>query len=84
LIDRGEGKMPGMKHNATDHSNALVPIYARGDGAYLFMKSIAGKDEKAAALWNNSGEYVENTTIFTVMKAAVQHPATEARENEKR
>jgi alkaline phosphatase len=65
--------MPDMKHNGTGHSNSLVPIYARGAKADLFLKLVKGKDEKAAAAWYISGEYVENTEIFAVMKAAVEY-----------
>ena len=72
LVDNGPGKMPGMKHNSTGHANCLVPIYARGAEAELFLKLVKGKDEKAAAAWNISGDYVENTEIFAVMKAAVE------------
>jgi alkaline phosphatase len=72
LVDSGPGKMPGIKHNGTGHSNSLVPIYARGAEADLFLKLLKGKDEKAAAAWNLSGDYVENTEISAVMKAAVE------------
>jgi alkaline phosphatase len=72
LVDNGPGKMPGMKHNYSGHGNSLVPIYARGADAELFEKLIKGKDEKAAAAWKISGEYVNNTDIFLVMKAALE------------
>jgi alkaline phosphatase len=75
LVDNGSGKMPGMKHNQSDHANSLVPIYARGMDAELFGKLIKGKDDKAAATWNISGEYVENTDIFNVMKTAMEREA---------
>jgi alkaline phosphatase len=61
-----------MKHNSNSHSNSLVPIYARGEDAELFPRLIKGKDEKAAAIWNISGEYVDDTDIFSVMKEAVK------------
>ena len=69
LQDRGEGKMPGMKYNGHGHSNSLVPLYARGPGSQRFAMLTKGKDTKAAACWNYSGQYVENTDIFAVMKA---------------
>jgi alkaline phosphatase len=72
LIDNGPGKMPGMKHNHTSHANSLVPIYAQGADAELFHKLIKGKDEKAAAAWKISGEFVDDTDIFQVMKAAME------------
>jgi alkaline phosphatase len=72
LIDNGAGKLPGMRHNHTSHTNSLVPIYARGKDAELFLKLIKGKDAKAAAVWNISGDYVDDTDIFAVMKAAIE------------
>jgi alkaline phosphatase len=75
LVDRGPGKMPGMKHNQTGHANCLVPLYARGAEAELFGKLVKGKDEMAAAVWNISGEYVDNTDVFRVMKAAMEQEA---------
>jgi len=72
LVDNGPGKMPGMRHNSNDHANSLVPIYARGTDAEYFKKLIKGKDERAAAVWHISGEYVDDTDIFAVMKAAME------------
>jgi alkaline phosphatase len=72
LVDNGPGKLPGMKHNHTGHANCLVPIFARGTDAELFLKLVKGKDEKAAAFWGISGDYVENSDIFQVMKAAME------------
>jgi alkaline phosphatase len=33
LINKGKGKMPGMKWNSGDHTNQLVPFFAKGSGA---------------------------------------------------
>lgn len=71
LEDRGPGKMPGLKYNSNGHANSLVPLYARGPGSQRFAKAIKGKDPAAAVLWLYSGEYVENTDIFAVMRAEV-------------
>ncbi|MCC6124586.1 MAG: alkaline phosphatase [Pirellulales bacterium] len=75
LVDNGPGKMPGMKHNHAGHANSLVPLYARGADAERFKKLVKGKDEMAAAVWNISGEYVDNTAVFRVMKAAMEREA---------
>ncbi len=71
LQDRGEGKVPGLKYNTHGHSNSLVPLYARGPGSRRFAELTKGKDSKAAACWNYSGNYVENAAIFTVMRAEI-------------
>jgi alkaline phosphatase len=72
LVDNGPGKLPGMRHNHTSHANSLVPIYARGKDAERIRPLIRGKDERAAAVWNISGDYVDDTDIFAVMKAALE------------
>jgi alkaline phosphatase len=75
LVDLGESEMPGMTYNSHGHSNSLVPLYARGPGAKRLTEMVKGKDEKAAAVWQYSGEYIDNTGIFTVMKAEVMPAA---------
>ena len=72
LEDRGQGKLPGLKYNSNGHSNSLVPLYARGPGSQQFVTLAKGPDEKAAAVWQFSGRYVDNTDVFTVMKAEVE------------
>jgi alkaline phosphatase len=72
LEDHGKDRMPGMRYNATSHSNSLVPLFARGANSDLFQQLIKGKDPTAAAVWKISGEYIDNTDIYYVMKTAVQ------------
>jgi alkaline phosphatase len=69
IRDNGPGRLPGMKYNSRYHSNSLVPLYARGPGSQRFAELVKGTDAKAAAVWHFSGKYVDNTDIFTVMKA---------------
>lgn len=47
--------------NSTGHSNSLIPIYAKGVGSSLFSRHTSGKDIVR-------GAYVDNTSIFRVMK----------------
>jgi alkaline phosphatase len=71
LEDRGPGKLPGMKYNSHGHSNSLVPLYARGPGSQRFAAWVKGKDTTAATCWRYSGQYVDNTDVFAVMRAEV-------------
>ena len=71
IEDFGPGHLPGMKYNSGDHSNGLVPLYARGPGSRRFAELTRGTDAKAAAVWHFSGKYVDNTDIFTVMEAEI-------------
>ncbi len=67
----GPGQQPGMRHNSHDHSNSLVPLYARGCGSPQFAELVKGTDAKAAEVWRISENYIDNTDVFTVMKAEV-------------
>ncbi|MBN1816954.1 MAG: alkaline phosphatase [Sedimentisphaerales bacterium] len=68
---RGKGKLPDAKHYATGHTNVLVPLYATGPGSEFFHALVDGVDTHAARAWQFSGQYVDNTDVFTVMKAAI-------------
>jgi len=71
IEDRGPGRLPGMKYNSHWHTNSLVPLYARGCGSQRFAELVKGTDAKAAAVWRFSGQYIDNTDIFMVMKEEV-------------
>jgi alkaline phosphatase len=49
ITNRGAGTMPGVRYNATGHSNSLVPLFARGVGSDLFGDFVDGYDATAAA-----------------------------------
>jgi alkaline phosphatase len=67
----GKGNLPGAKHFHSNHTNVLVPLFATGPGSALFDGLVDGVDEQAAKAWHISGRYVDNTDVFTVMKAAI-------------
>ncbi len=46
------------------HSNALVPLFAKGAGASLFSTQVRGKDPVR-------GLYIDNTSIFQVMNKSI-------------
>jgi alkaline phosphatase len=56
--------MPGLKYNSNGHSNHLVPVYAKGNGAELFSSLAARMDPVR-------GPYVDNTEVCQVMRAAM-------------
>ena len=53
------------------HPRALVPVFAKGLGADLFLDLVQGADAQAGSFWGLSGQYIDNTDIFTVMEAAM-------------
>lgn len=71
LVDRGPGKLPGLLYLSGGHSNSLVPLLTRGPGSESFTTLIRGRDPRAAKEWRFSGNYVDNTDIFKVMKREV-------------
>ncbi|MBN1457332.1 MAG: alkaline phosphatase [Sedimentisphaerales bacterium] len=69
--NNGLGKLPSAKYFHDYHTNVLVPLFAIGNGSKKFNELIDDNDPKAADVWQFSGDYVDNTDIFTVMKNAI-------------
>ncbi len=61
VVNNGKGKLPGAKYYSGRHTNALVPLYAKGPGAGLF-EDIARRRDPVY------GPFVDNTDIFRVMR----------------
>ena len=60
IIDNGVGNIPGLKYYSLDHTNQLVPLYAKGAGSEL-LNSYA--DE-----WDFvRGKYLQNSEIGQTM-----------------
>ena len=70
-INNGKGELPSVKYFHGGHTNVLVPMYAIGAGSEKFEGLVDGRDERAGREWRFSGEYVDNTDIFAVMKDAI-------------
>jgi alkaline phosphatase len=69
---RGKGRLPGVQYGSAGHTNALVPVLAKGAGAKRLLGLVDGVDERAGRFWGFSGEYVDNTDIFTLMLDALR------------
>jgi alkaline phosphatase len=63
LAGNGIGKLPAMEWHSRNHTNSLVPFFAKGAGAEQFNKTVDGNDPVR-------GPYIDNTdianTIFTL------------------
>jgi alkaline phosphatase len=57
LVDRGRGKMPGFRFNSTQHSNCLIPFFARGAGAEAFAGFAKGTDPFRGRYFDNAQVY---------------------------
>jgi alkaline phosphatase len=60
LVNNGKGEVPGHEWNSGNHTNSLVPFYARGSGARLFGDRVVGADPV-------HGKYIDNTSIAKVI-----------------
>lgn len=54
LTDHGKGVLPGMKFHSNDHSNSLVPFFARGAGSELYRHYADEYDEIRGPFLQNS------------------------------
>ncbi|KAF1015209.1 MAG: hypothetical protein GAK31_02699 [Stenotrophomonas maltophilia] len=74
LVNKGKGQLPGLTFRPTDnHSNALVPLWAKGAGADGFASRVRGTDAGYARhVGLNDGRYVDNTDVAAVIKVALQ------------
>ena len=62
--NNGAGVMPTMAWNSGDHSNQLVPFFAKGAGSEIFKKAADEKDPVR-------GAYLDNTEISKVIRTLI-------------
>ncbi|MCL2623527.1 MAG: alkaline phosphatase [Planctomycetaceae bacterium] len=63
IASNGCGRLPKMAFTSGDHTNSLVPFWAKGAGAEGIEEYFYGKDERAGRWWGFSGDYIDNTHI---------------------
>jgi alkaline phosphatase len=71
LLDRDAGHVPGYKWQHNGHSNQLLPLYARGPGANMFLTCANQRDVYTDQQGRTFGRgvYLDQTEIFAVMSA---------------
>ncbi len=62
IVSNGPGKLPAMEWHSKNHTNSLVPFFAKGAGAEKFTETIDGKDPLR-------GPYIDNTDIANTIFA---------------
>lgn len=75
--DNGVGVLPTAGYSSGDHTNALVPLYAKGAGADLFLTAIAGTDNQMSTRLGVDvafNQYVDITSVYGVMAGATAIP----------
>ena len=65
VISNGKGKLPKMQWNSKEHTNSLVPFYAKGRGSELFVDCVKDKDPVY-------GNYIDNTDMTKVIFALLE------------
>lgn len=61
LVSRGKGKMPEHIWHSGDHSNSIIPFFAKGTGSEFFLALAVGNDPLR-------GPYIDNTDIGKTLK----------------
>ena len=56
LANNGAGKLPGMEWHSGDHTNSLIPLFAKGDAARLLKRYAVQTDPVR-------GRYIDNTEL---------------------
>lgn len=79
IRNRGKGRVPGCQYGSGGHTNMLVPLRAIGAGSRQFDVLVDAVDSRAGRAWGFSGKVVDNTDVFTVIKAALA-PGSTSRE----
>ncbi|WP_295445622.1 alkaline phosphatase [uncultured Thiodictyon sp.] len=76
IRNHGAGQLPGVRWHTNKHANEIVLLRAIGAGSELFRARLAGQDPALrTVLGFNDGSYIDNTTVFAVMKDAMQPAA---------
>jgi alkaline phosphatase len=65
VVNYGAGNVPGMQWNFGEHTNQLIPFYAKGDDARWFKKAASLRDPI-------HGVYIDNTDIARIIFQVLQ------------
>jgi alkaline phosphatase len=71
IVDRGAGRVPEMSYNSKNHTNSLVPVFARGAASEPLARVVTGNDPVR-------GPYVDNTGVARVLFSALTGKPLEA------
>lgn len=64
IVNNGTGVLPGMEWNSGNHTNSIIPLYAKGDAARL-LNSYADESDPVR------GSYIDNTEIAKLIRQAM-------------
>jgi alkaline phosphatase len=66
-VNNGAGSLPGMQWNSVNHTNALIPFFAKGRGAKGFRKLADEHDPLR-------GAFLDNTELAKVILFYLSQP----------
>ncbi|MBK8477529.1 MAG: alkaline phosphatase [Opitutaceae bacterium] len=81
--NNGVGVLPTVGYSSGDHTNVLVPLYAKGAGAEAFLAATIGTDTQLATRYGVDAafnQYIDNTSVYDVVvgATAIPEPSTYA------
>ena len=56
IVNNGAGVLPGMEWHSSEHTNRLIPLFAKGDAGRFFRSYALGNDPV-------QGHYIDNTNL---------------------
>jgi alkaline phosphatase len=65
LVNRGRNQLPDMQWHSDSHTNHLIPLFAKGQGAERLLPLVRGHDPV-------HGPYVDNTAVAEAAFAAFE------------
>jgi alkaline phosphatase len=72
IQNNGKGSLPGVRWHYGTHTNENTLFFATGAGSDLFVQRVIGNDPYLLnGLKFNNGDYIDNTTVFDVMRDAM-------------
>lgn len=73
VVNRGAGNLPEVKWHFDNHSNELVPVWAKGPGAELLNEFSTGEDSNTALVgWGDQRRYHDNTDVARVLETVMK------------
>ena len=60
VVNNGAGNLPGMEWHSPDHTNSLIPLFAKGDAGRI-LRGYADGDDPVR------GDYLDNTELGEVL-----------------
>ncbi len=75
IQNNGQGELPGVLWHYGTHTNENTLMFAKGAGSEMLFDYVVGEDfGLTEILAFNDGSYIENTSVFNVMAAALASP----------